>query len=1464
MRRRTLIVAGFILLGLPLGLVVLGLGVANTGWGRDRLAAAIGWASTGQPVRVAVGAIEGVVPTAMVLRDVTLSDVDGMFAHVGRAQIDWRPLRLLSGALQVDRVAIEAARLERAPTIPSTTPDSAANLAPIRLSVPAPPLTMSIEAVAVQDVRLGAALLGEEVVLAAELRTLWTADTAALAGWVDARRVAGGSARLDVDLSIDPRNEVLRADVRAHEPEGGLLAGLAGLPERPAFDLTLGGAGTLAAWKGRLQAGFGVGARLALALDLSTDSGGYLLRLDGDVEPTRLLPSDVASAIGPSVPVSLIARLLPSGAIEFRELKASAAAGDLRGAVTVDPDGIPVAADLSVRLPSLSALSSAADLELDGSLDITARLTEQGQRLQLSVTGAATANGTGLSSVGLDVIAMAFEPLALLPDTIDVTVSGGADTPELPDIDLATMLGPRLRFEGDGKVMLKSLDASIDRLSLASEGLTLDATGTLSDTRRLDLAVDATVSDLTRWRSIVGQAITGGVVGNVDVSLHLDPLDLSAVIDLSAVGVDLGDPDVSRLIGREPGLGAGITMDADGNIAVHELWASLALADIEGDLSLATATGAFDGRATLRLPDLAPLGPMAGVELEGQGTVALAIGGVLGAPTASASWRFGDLSVEDVAIARVEGTATVIGLPGTPEGRVSATAWIEDSAVTVTTSYALAGDRVRLDGLTIDGAGVTAAGDLVLDARDTTAAGALSLMIADLGVLGSIFDLPMTAGALRLDLALNAADGQSAQVEGQMEGVRFSDGRTVESLRLSGEGRDLLGMPSGRLEVNIGTFRPAAGIQFDGVIVAIDADGTNARVTVVGEGAAGMQPIHVDAAAAVGLTADPPTVTVSRLDARLGAVDLAIDRPLLIGLGPKPMLRDLSLVLDGGRVTGSGRLDPADLDVRLTARGIPAALVRAIDPSVLLSGVVDADLRATGRLDDPSATVTISTDGIRIDDPEYAEAPPLTATLSARLDALRLTIQGEAAIAHGVQASARAELTLAGPPGAIPTPAMDAAMTARLDANADVAHLIAFLPLDAARVSGRFTAGVTASGTPNDPVLDGSVVLTEGAVDLPNVGLYLRDLALDARGRGDRLWIDSLTARALAGGTIEGGGWFSFNTSQGMPADIRLTARDFVAVSTDEATIVLDSDLALTGARPEYTVTGAVTMKPSEIRIPNSLPTTVVILDVIEVNGPEDAAQKPEPPSAGTGAAPLVLDLTVAIPGQVFVRGRGLDSEWQGELTVTGPVDAPEVRGAIRVRRGSLDALGRLFAFERGQVSFDGGAPDNPNLDMRLTTDVAGIVAAVIVSGSAQEPTVELDSTPALAEEEILSRILFGEPKAGLSPFQALRLAQSTAVMAGRLDGDGGLGGIQDTVRRTLGADTLSVENETRADGTTGSSLSVGKYVAPGVFFKLQQGLSGDNSRAVVEVDVTDHVKVETDMGADSQSRVGANFKLDY
>ena len=81
------------------------------------------------------------------------------------------------------------------------------------------------------------------------------------------------------------------------------------------------------------------------------------------------------------------------------------------------------------------------------------------------------------------------------------------------------------------------------------------------------------------------------------------------------------------------------------------------------------------------------------------------------------------------------------------------------------------------------------------------------------------------------------------------------------------------------------------------------------------------------------------------------------------------------------------------------------------------------------------------------------------------------------------------------------------------------------------------------------------------------------------------------------------------------------------------------------------------------------------------------------------------------------------------------------------------------------------------------------------------------------------------------------------------------------SVRKGLGLDRLSFGGDSTG---TGGTVQAGKYVANGVYVGAKQGAAGNSSRGVVEIDVLDHTKVEGDIGADSNGRVGVKMEWDY
>ena len=82
--------------------------------------------------------------------------------------------------------------------------------------------------------------------------------------------------------------------------------------------------------------------------------------------------------------------------------------------------------------------------------------------------------------------------------------------------------------------------------------------------------------------------------------------------------------------------------------------------------------------------------------------------------------------------------------------------------------------------------------------------------------------------------------------------------------------------------------------------------------------------------------------------------------------------------------------------------------------------------------------------------------------------------------------------------------------------------------------------------------------------------------------------------------------------------------------------------------------------------------------------------------------------MRVHAPDSIFVRGRGLDSEWRMDLAVGGTAKKPRVTGAISKIRGQMTLLGKPFALDRGEVRFANTAKVDPELDVALIREANG------------------------------------------------------------------------------------------------------------------------------------------------------------
>src|SRR3546814_7491334 len=91
--------------------------------------------------------------------------------------------------------------------------------------------------------------------------------------------------------------------------------------------------------------------------------------------------------------------------------------------------------------------------------------------------------------------------------------------------------------------------------------------------------------------------------------------------------------------------------------------------------------------------------------------------------------------------------------------------------------------------------------------------------------------------------------------------------------------------------------------------------------------------------------------------------------------------------------------------------------------------------------------------------------------------------------------------------------------------------------------------------------------------------------------------------------------------------------------------------------------------------------------------------------------------------------------------------------------------------------------------DLAATTEQEDINATIAITGSTQDPHIAFTSTPALPQDEVLSRLLFGSSPENLSATEAIQLAAALNSLRG---GGGGLNPLG-TLRPATGIDRLRI-----------------------------------------------------------------------
>jgi translocation and assembly module TamB len=743
-------------------------------------------------------------------------------------------------------------------------------------------------------------------------------------------------------------------------------------------------------------------------------------------------------------------------------------------------------------------------------------------------------------------------------------------------------------------------------------------------------------------------------------------------------------------------------------------------------------------------------------------------------------------------------------------------------------------------------------------------------------------------------LSLAARRGQSAVVKleaGDLSiggaGQRIEIGRLILAGRASG----LTTTPRGQLDLSLSEttagafhFSDAKGHVERGPNAQLNLTANAKGIYLAARGAPEQRilPLALDVAGNWRRGAGGQRISLTRLKAVLAGDSAELLRPLHVGLGGgNARVEDLALNIAGGKLTGSAALEGDALTAKLTGQAIPLKPFGQLTGEPAL-GTIDLTAELSGPASAPAGHITMKGRGLRFVGlgKTANQLPPLDVALVLVPANGAAQLQGSVA-ARGselIAATGTIPLRLSVRPLSAAIPENEK-LDLRVAGDGRLEKLAEILPLGEDQIAGGYRISLSVGGTSAQPDVGGRIVVSDASYLNQDYGTQLRGLNLELVGDRGRLQLTRLAAGDGKAGVLQGSGSLDLAATPSPTLDFQTKLTRFLLANSDDAQAAVDGDIRASGSLLAPRLYARIMLPRGEFRIPDQLPPSIARLDVIEIDSRDPQSSARVLAQAGqrakaNPAIPIDLDIEVTVPGQTFLRGHGLDSEWRGKIGVSGNSTAPSVDGGLEAVRGTLSVLGKDFTIRRGTVRFPTGSPSDAWIDILAEYVASDITAQATFTGSLSAPRLQLSSTPSLPQDEILARVLFNTDASHITTAQGLQLAFAAQTLAS------GGPGVLDRLRNTLGLDRLSLANGTAngptggttaggttsgtAQSTAGPVLSGGKYIAPGVFVGAEQGADTASSRAKVEVDLLPHVTGSSSVGASNSNRLGLDWRTDY
>jgi translocation and assembly module TamB len=564
-------------------------------------------------------------------------------------------------------------------------------------------------------------------------------------------------------------------------------------------------------------------------------------------------------------------------------------------------------------------------------------------------------------------------------------------------------------------------------------------------------------------------------------------------------------------------------------------------------------------------------------------------------------------------------------------------------------------------------------------------------------------------------------------------------------------------------------------------------------------------------------------------------------------------LAPAALSFAGGNATVGGLFGAARTEFSADLEALPLTVVDIAIPRLGLGGIASGTLSYREQPGaQPTGAANIKVRGLTRSG-LVLSSRPVDIGVAARLLGGNAALRAVAVSEGRTIGRAQARISPIGGAGSLADRISRAPLFAQLRYNGPADTLWRLTGVELLDLSGPVAVGADARGTLNDPQIRGSLRTERARLESPVLGTIIENIAAAGSFGGPQLVIDRFTGTTKRGGTVSGRGNFDLSAARGFGIDLAVEAKAAQLIDRDDLKAQVTGPLRFRSDGSGGTISGDLELVSGSFRLGSATAVAQVPrLPVRELNREEDDLP---PPSR---ADPWRLDIALKADNRLTVTGLGITSEWGADLKVGGTVTEPRIDGRADLVRGSYDFAGRRFDLERGTIRFLGESPPNPILDITAEGGIQGLNATIRVTGRGQKPEIAFTSTPALPQDELLSRLLFGTSITNLTAPEALQLA---AAVASLNNTGGGLDPIN-SVRSAIGLDRLRILPADIATGQ-GTSIAAGKYLGRQVYVEVITDGRG-YSATRIEYQITRWLSLLSSISTIGRESVNVRVSKDY